>query len=98
MQNDYYLVNVGYLRIKNLTLGYTLPVNLTSKLHTQKIRVYFTAENILTWRFGDLTKYIDPELAAGGINYSNPHDANSSSREQDYPLSKTYMVGISLTF
>lgn len=95
--NDYYLQNIGFLRIKNLTLGYTLPKHLTDKITAQKIRVYFSGENIFTFRFGDFTKYIDPEQAGNAINYSLPGDAVGRSDVRDYPMGKTYSMGISIT-
>lgn len=95
--NDYYLKNVGYLRVKNLTFGYTLPQKLTRKASIERLRFYFSGENIFTIRFGDLTKYIDPEMAGSGINYSSPGSAVSRSRVEDYPMGKTYSFGLNLT-
>lgn len=95
--NDYYLENVGYLRVKNLTVGYTLPERLTKKINAQKVRVFFSGENLFTLRFGGLTKYIDPEQAGSAINYSNPGDAVGRADLTDYPMGKTYSMGITLT-
>lgn len=95
--NDYYLTNIGFLRVKNLTFGYTLPETLTKRAKIQKIRVYFSGENILTWRFGDLTKFVDPEQAGSAINYSNPGDAVGRADLRDYPMGKTYSFGINVT-
>jgi hypothetical protein len=95
--NDYYLTNVGYLRVKNLTLGYTIPKAITRKAKIQNLRVYVSGENMLTWRFGNLTRYIDPEQAGSGINYNNPGDAVDRARLEDYPMGKTFSAGLSLT-
>lgn len=95
--NDYYLLNVGYLRIRNLTLGYTLPASMTNKFKIKNLRVYVSGENIFTWRFGNLTRYIDPEQAGSGINYNNPGDAVDRARMEDYPLGKTFSAGLSIT-
>ncbi len=95
--NDYYLINVGYLRIKNLSVGYTLPERLTRKAQIQKLRVYFSGENLFTWRFGNLTKYIDPEMAGAGINYSAPGNAVTRARAEDYPIGKIFSAGINIT-
>lgn len=95
--NDYYLTNVGYVRVKNLTFGYTLPVKITQRTKIQRLRFYFSGENILTWTFGGLTKYIDPEMAGAGINYSNPSSAVSRARAEDYPIGRSYSIGINLT-
>jgi len=95
--NNYLLKNIGYLRVKNMTLGYTLPQELTERIKIQRIRVYASADNMFTWRFGNLTRYIDPEQAGSGINYSNPGDATGRADLRDYPMGKTYSFGINLT-
>lgn len=97
VMNDYYLENVGFLRVKNLTVGYTLPTTLTQKARIQKLRVFFSGENLLTWSFGNLTKYIDPEQAGAAINYSSPGSAVGRAYVNDYPIGKTYSIGINLT-
>ena len=95
--NDYYLENIGYLRIKNLTIGYTLPREFTQGFNIQKFRIYFSGENILTWRFGNLTKYIDPEQAGSAISYSDPGDAAARANIRSYPMGKTFSIGINLS-
>ncbi|MGV3641996.1 MAG: TonB-dependent receptor [Adhaeribacter sp.] len=95
--NDYYLENIGYLRVKNMTMGYTLPEDLTAKIKVRKLRVYLSGENLLTWRFGDLTKYIDPEQAGSAINYSNPGSAVGRADLRAYPMGKTISMGLNLT-
>lgn len=95
--NDYYLENVGYLRIKNITLGYTLPQEVTRKFHVERLRIYFSGENLITWRFGNLSKYIDPEAAGSAINYSNPGDAVGRADLRSYPIGKTFSLGLNVT-
>lgn len=46
--NDRYLLNMAYCRLKNVTLGYSLPRKALEKMHFDKFRVYFTMENIAT--------------------------------------------------
>ena len=60
-----YLLNGAYLRLKSLSFGYTLPVELTKTVGIQKCRIYFTGENLLT--FKHTPEGFDPEL-------SNPYD------------------------
>ncbi|WP_353138752.1 TonB-dependent receptor [Pseudopedobacter sp.] len=95
--NDYYLTNLGYLRIKNIMLGYTLPQKLTQKVNVQRLRVYFSGENMFTWSFGGLTKYMDPEQAGSGIGFNEPKDAVGRSSSTDWPIAKTYSIGVLLT-
>lgn len=95
--NDYYLTDVGFLRIKNLTVGYTLPEHLTKRAQIQRLRIYFSGENIFTWSFGGLTKYLDPEMAGAGVNYSDPGNATTRGRAEDYPILKVFSAGVNLT-
>lgn len=95
--NDYYLKNIGYLRIKNLTVGYTLPQEFTQKMDIQRFRIYFSGENLFTWRFGDLSRYIDPEQAGNAINYSNPGNAVGRADLRDYPMGKTLSLGVNIS-
>lgn len=83
--NDRYLQNIGYCRLKNLTVGYTLPENWTSKVGIKSLRVYFSGENLAYWS-GIHSDYIDPEHAMTGGNL------------RIYPWTKTYMFGVDLTF
>ncbi len=98
--NDYYLTNLGYLRLKNLTIGYTIPKRITKKANIDNLRVYFSGENMLTWSFGKLTRYVDPEQAGSGINLSDPGGAvkmNTGDEWTDYPLGKTFSFGVNVT-
>ncbi|ADQ79745.1 TonB-dependent receptor [Paludibacter propionicigenes WB4] len=88
--SDLYVYNASYLRLKSLTLGYTLPKSLTKKIKIEKLRIYATGNNLLT-----ITSYpgFDPEV--------NFYDSNSSRQGVDfgsYPSSKTYTAGVSITF
>ena len=60
-----WLYNGSFVRLKNLTFGYTLPAKIAAKIYTQKVRLYFSAENLLTF-----TKFpgLDPEMG-GYTNY-----------------------------
>lgn len=48
-QSDRWLTSASYLTLQNVTLGYTLPKNLTSRIGINKVRVYCVADNIWTW-------------------------------------------------
>lgn len=81
-----YLQNAAYCRLKNLTLGYTLPTELTQKFYVQNLRFFISAENLLT--ITDLTDLTDPELLGAGYD----------SIGKTYPLQKTISFGLSVTF
>ncbi|MDE5622931.1 MAG: TonB-dependent receptor, partial [Alistipes sp.] len=56
--SDFWKRNGAYLRLKNVTLGYTLPRSVSSKIGLSKVRVYASGTNLFTaTEFG----YIDPE-------------------------------------
>lgn len=57
-----YLINMAYLRVKNLTLGYTIPQNLTRKCYIEKARIYFSGENLFFLYNGAKKYHMDPEI------------------------------------
>ncbi len=83
--NDKYMQDLAYLRLKNLTIGYSLPDNLLKRFHLSRCRFYVSGDNLATWTKLE-TKYIDPEQAAA--------DANG----RVYPFAKTYSAGLDLSF
>jgi hypothetical protein len=54
------MVNGSYLRLKNASLGYTVPTKFTKKVGISNLRLYASGYNLLTWT---AFKYLDPELA-----------------------------------
>ena len=94
--NNRYIQDISYLRLKNLTLGYTLPATVTERLPFNKLRFYFSGENLLT--FTKLTDYIDPEAAGNSVNLNSPSTSANRSTAQSVPFSKIYSLGISLQF
>ena len=83
--NDRYLQDIRYCRLKNLTIGYTLPKKWTRKVLIDNLRIYFTGENLATWS-PIRSDYIDPEMAA------------MNDEMRTYPWQKTYMFGVDVTF
>ena len=92
--NDRYLQNIRYLRLKNLTLGYTIPKEVTRVLSLEKVRVYFSGENLHYWSpLTKVTKYLDPEAS-----FRRNNDNSSARNQMYYPWQKTFMFGIDITF
>ena len=60
-----WLMPMDYLRLKNLTLGFSVPRNIVAKAGLDKVRVYFSASNLLTWKSNDLL--VDPEMPVNGL-------------------------------
>jgi TonB-linked SusC/RagA family outer membrane protein len=83
--SDYLLEDGSYLRLKNITLGYTLPQSLMTKMGARgsTIRIYVAAENLLTF-----TKYsgFDPEVGNHGIDGGT------------YPVARAFNFGININF
>jgi len=64
--SDFWLQDTKYLRLKNFQLGYTIPKSVTGKLNINKLRVYISGENQLTFT---PAKWVDPEVPAGRLQY-----------------------------
>ena len=87
--STWHLEDGSYLRLQNVALGYTLPSRISESFKVQKLRGYASAQNLCTW-----------------TNYSgyNPEVSNRTSAltpGEDYgtyPLARTFMVGLNLTF
>ncbi|MCE7056450.1 TonB-dependent receptor [Algoriphagus sp. AGSA1] len=65
-----YLQNAAYLRIKNVTLGYTIPAPVLEKFKVSRVRVYVTGENI--FEFSPIKKIFDPEAINDGYGWAYP--------------------------
>lgn len=91
-----YVEDGSYVRLKSLTLGYTLPSNLVSKLSMSKVHFYLTAENLLTW-----TKYsgLDPEVSVYGRNGDNSLKNIAPGIDYGtYPQTRDIIFGLNLSF
>ena len=90
--NDRYLQNLAYCRVKNITVGYTIPAVWTKKVKIERLHIYFSGENLFT--FSPLkSDYIDPEQASAENSIQS---ANGNAKL--YPWSKTYSFGVNVTF
>lgn len=87
-----YLQSMAYLRLKNLTIGYTLPKEITQKAYIQNARIYFSGENLFEFYNGHVP--IDPESST----YKANSWADSYSIGRTYPFMRTLSIGAQLTF
>jgi TonB-linked SusC/RagA family outer membrane protein len=85
--SDFYLHDGSFVRLRNISLGYSLPGKVTNFLKIKKLRIYIAAENLATF-----TKYqgFDPEI--GGSVFNNGIDHGI------YPQPRTLMTGLNVTF
>jgi outer membrane receptor protein involved in Fe transport len=76
-----------YMRLKNLVISYTFPHQMTRKIGMENLKVYASAENLLTF-----TKYhgYDPEISSGGTSLGIDYGV--------YPQPRTFSVGVNVQF
>jgi TonB-linked SusC/RagA family outer membrane protein len=80
--SDFWLQNSSYLRMKNLQIGYTLPIDKLLKIGVSKFRIYYSGQNLFT--ISGMLKGWDPEAASG--------------RGNSFPQTKVNSIGLNLTF
>ncbi|MRX68226.1 SusC/RagA family TonB-linked outer membrane protein [Flavobacterium resistens] len=88
--SDRYVEDGSYLRIQNVTLGYSLPQDVLSKYKISRLRLYGSAQNLYT--FTNYSGY-DPEI--GSFNQNVLLSGIDNGR---YPVARTFLVGLNLEF
>jgi hypothetical protein len=86
--SDFYVHNGSYVRLKNITLGYTLPESISQKVKMSKLRIYISSNNLLTF-----TKYkgFDPEIGAKS-------SLDVGIDRNVYPQARTIIFGLNIGF
>ena len=86
--SSYYVEDGSYLRMKNIQLGYRLPVRAAKKMKIESLRVYIAVNNLFT-----LTRYqgYDPDIGSSSV-------LSSGVDFGMYPQAKTYMAGLQIAF
>jgi hypothetical protein len=89
--SDYLVENGAYLKLKNLTVGYTLPKSWLSKMKISNLRIYVTGNNMLTF-----TKFtgLDPEFVPDNNDKTKQHSYYTRDR---YPQTKLYSIGLDIS-
>ena len=80
--SSHWIQNAMYMRLKNLQVGYTLNPEWTRKFKVEKLRFYFSGENLC--EYSKLLKYYDPEL--------------DTQNDTMYPLMRNFSLGVNLVF
>jgi len=90
--NSFWVEDGSYLRIKNVQLGYTIPLTITNKLKISSFRIYLRAENLYTF-----TKYsgFDPEISYSNQWYGVTRLGYDGG---NYPAARAYFLGLELNF
>ena len=92
-----YLLSAAYLRLKNLTIGYTLPTSLTQKIKIAQFRIFVSGENLFEW--SALKDFYDPEAINDNGNI-NPffNGSRGTGSGYAYPFQRRYSMGVNVTF
>ncbi len=80
--SDFWVIDASYVRMKNIQVGYTLPSAWTKAAFIEKVRIYYSGQNLLT--ISDFNKGFDPEAPVAARAY--------------YPQVKAHTFGLSVTF
>ncbi len=92
LASDYRIHNAAYIRLKDASVGYTLPQRWTRKIHLDRVRFYIAGTNLFT--LSTLSKYgVDPEVPDG-----NGPSGERISLVYYYPQQRTISFGLNLTF
>lgn len=92
--NNRYMQDASYLRLKALTVDYSLPRTWVSRLGLTGLKIYFTGENLFT--FSNVCENFDPEVIKGGD--VDLKDRKGEEQGYSYPMLKTYTVGLNVSF
>jgi TonB-dependent starch-binding outer membrane protein SusC len=92
-----FIENGSYMRVKSLTLAYNLPKSLLERIKINRLQIYATAENLLTF-----TKYsgFDPEVSAFSASGQGNTNQNTAQGVDygTYPQSRDFIIGLNVTF
>jgi hypothetical protein len=86
-----YLQDASYIRLKDLTIGYTLPTSWVSKLGISQLKIFASGQNL--WEATGLYKYLDPDATG-----DTKDDGSLEERMTKYPFCRSYSFGINVTF
>ncbi|MBD5171060.1 MAG: TonB-dependent receptor [Bacteroidales bacterium] len=93
-----YLMDLSYLRIKNLTFGYTLPVQITQKALIQKARLYFSADNLCFLHNGAGKYQLDPEQTSSSNGSTQGFNGGQATYGRTVPYQRVLSFGLQVTF
>lgn len=93
-----YLTSLAYLRLKNLTFGYTLPAEITKKALIQRARVYFSADNVCFLHNGAGKYQLDPEMNSSSNNSAQGGNGGQGTYGRTVPMQRVFSFGVQVTF
>ncbi|WNJ17660.1 TonB-dependent receptor [Pontibacter sp. G13] len=89
--SSYFIEDGSYLRVKNVTLGYTMPSSVADKIGMKKLRIYVQGSNLLTF-----TNYsgLDPEVSLD--NFFGSDTQGIGIDRGNYPVTRQFVIGVNL--
>ena len=102
VNNDRYLQNVAYIRLRTLNFGYTLPKQISAKIYANDLKIYLSGENLWTWSpFYKITRDIDVTNIWSAGTQLTGFDSNSTRSDGNgfaYPQLRSLSIGLSINF
>ena len=101
-ENDHYLQDASYIRLKNITVDYTFPKHICKKLRIEGLKIYVSGENLFThspmFKYTDM---FDPEvITSGDSDFASTQKSGlgGTGNGYSYPMLKTVTLGVNVTF
>lgn len=94
--SDWVAENGAFLRLKNVVLGYTLPKSVSSLAKLEKVRIYFSGNDL--WEISHIKDGWDPEATNNIANSGDSNNNNQSTFSARYPFYRLLSFGVNLTF
>lgn len=92
--NDFMLQNNRYIRLKSLIVGYTLPQKISSRVKLERLRVYFSGNDL--WEKTTIKDGFDPEMGEASVDFSTSDGKTTPGG--GYPFSRTWSFGLNIGF
>ena len=101
-ENDHYLQDASYIRLKIITVDYTFPKHICKKLRIEGLKIYVSGENLFThspmFKYTDM---FDPEvITSGDSDFASTQKSGlgGTGNGYSYPMLKTVTLGVNVTF
>ena len=98
---DRFLFNIGYINIKNVQIGYSLPKKWLSKINLSAVKIFLQGENIWNWSplYNQIGRDFDvTSIAYGGDDYNDGMEWWSSDGGYQYPKMRTFSLGLIINY
>ena len=96
VENDRYLQNAAYIRLRTLQVGYSLPEHWISKINAQKVTLYFSGENLWTW--SPMYKWTKDTDVTSIYGSDRDLSGGNSGDGYNYPMLTNLSVGLNINF